>query len=255
MLSIITITFNNFEELIKTLDSISVSNSIESVVVNGGNDDSTLSYLKNYNGRVVNESDEGIADAFNKGIKNANGEYIMILNSGDTLIRDNYINEAIKIFKDNPDIAFVHSNILFDDSVGGKIIMKPTMKNMGRGLPYLHPTMIMKKSLLKEVGYFNKGYKMAMDFELVLRIQKLNMKGHYIDKAPPILMDGKGISSNKEFDAIRECIRALIENNSLTATNILGLITRLILFFSRRLLLLTGGRVVLRFLKRVKYSA
>jgi len=83
MISIITITYNNYEGLKRTLSSIPSYNFIESVVVNGGTDKSTLEYLSSYRGKVINEKDEGIADAFNKGITKSSGDAIMFLNSGD----------------------------------------------------------------------------------------------------------------------------------------------------------------------------
>ena len=53
---------------------------IESIIINGGENKQTEEYLKSYKGKVINEKDSGIADAFNKGIKNSSGDSIMFLN-------------------------------------------------------------------------------------------------------------------------------------------------------------------------------
>ena len=189
MLSIITLTYNNFDELNETLASLPKNDLIESIVVNGGNSADTFEFLKNYNDKVINEKDEGIADAFNKGIKASSGDAIMFLNSGDVLIDPSYPTEAFKLLNENKDIYFVHSNILFLDLLGAELFMKPPFCNLGRGLPYLHPTMIVRKSVFDEIGLFNTDYKIAMDFDFVVRLVKKGYKGFYKEGKAVMISD------------------------------------------------------------------
>ncbi|SVA43116.1 uncharacterized protein METZ01_LOCUS95970, partial [marine metagenome] len=88
---------------------------IESVVVNGGDCEKTKEYLSNFNGIKISEPDNGISDAFNKGVAAANGENVMFLNSGDVLLSPNYLKEAETVMNFNPEISFVHSDSLFED--------------------------------------------------------------------------------------------------------------------------------------------
>ena len=171
-ISIVTITFNNFSELKKTLDSIPKLDFIESVVVNGGDCPETKEFLNSHKGKSISEKDSGIADAFNKGIKLASGDLIMFLNSGDVLINSNYIKKGIKILSDSPQYSFVHSNILYKDAFGDILLMKPKVKNIGRGIKYLHPSMIVRNKIFDEIGGFNSGYKIAMDYDFILRMEK-----------------------------------------------------------------------------------
>ncbi|MGE5848458.1 MAG: glycosyltransferase, partial [Ignavibacteria bacterium] len=83
MVSLITLTCKNYKQLIETLNSISPELPVESIVVNCGNCKSTLNFLKSYDGIIINENDDGISDAFNKGILASSGDYLMVLNSGD----------------------------------------------------------------------------------------------------------------------------------------------------------------------------
>ena len=69
LLSIVTITFNNFEDLMHTIESVRDLEHCEHIIINGGNCLKTLAYLKNFSGISVSEPDQGISDAFNKGIK------------------------------------------------------------------------------------------------------------------------------------------------------------------------------------------
>lgn len=253
MISIVTITLNNFDELKKTLKSIPQNDFIESIIINGGENKQTEEYLKSYKGKVINEKDSGIADAFNKGIKNSSGDSIMFLNSGDILIEPTYLKEADDFLGNNKHIDFIHSNLLFKDLTGADIVMQPTFGNPGRGQPYLHPTMIMRRKIYEDIGLFNINYKIAMDFDFILRILKRNYTGFYRNKGPVILMEGSGKSAIKEWDAIKECYRSLKENDFLNLRTVWGLFIRVVLYFFRKVLVIAGGGNLLKILKEKKY--
>lgn len=254
MISIITLTYNNFEQLIKTLNSIPKSDIIESIVINGGDCINTKEFLESYSGKSISEKDEGIADAFNKGINLATGNYIMFINSGDILIDSKYPENALRILEKNQNIGFVHSNLLLIDESGTNLIMKPTFSNLGRGMPYLHPTMIVRKSLFETIGLFNSSIKIAMDFEWIVRLEKNKIKGYYYASDPVVEMDGRGKSIIQENDALKECYLALKENKLLTLQNIFGFIQRYILFLIRKTLAKLGLGLLLLNLKKRKYS-
>ena len=80
MISIITVTYNNFDDLHRTLNSLEKIDGIEKVVVNGGDCAKTKEYLSDFDGIAISEPDKGISDAFNKGVSHANGENVMFLN-------------------------------------------------------------------------------------------------------------------------------------------------------------------------------
>ena len=253
MLSIITLTYNNFNELKETLASLPKNDLIESIVVNGGNNNETYKYLKTHNGKVINEKDEGIADAFNKGIKVSSGDAIMFLNSGDILIDLSYPAEAYNVLMKNKNIHFVHSNILFSDILGAELFMKPPFCNLGRGLPYLHPTMIIRKSVFDEIGTFNTDYKIAMDFDFIVRLVKMGYKGFYREGKAVVKMEGSGKSAKEELTAIKECYASLRKNQYITIKNLIGLSQRVILYFLRKLLIKVGAGNLLKGLKKKKY--
>lgn len=254
MITVVTITYNNFEELVKTLNSVPKSANVESIVVNGGNCPKTFEFLKNYNGIVINEKDNGISDAFNKGIKKSSGEFIMFLNSGDILIDPSYPVNAEKIFRDNREISFIHSNFIFEDNIGGRLLMKPIMKNIGRGMPYFHPTMIVRKSVFSKTGFFDTDYKIAMDYDFAIKLDKHGIKGYYVSDKAPVVMDGTGKSAEQEYTAIMECWRALRKNNYLSVTVILNFGVRIVLYYFRRILVAAGLSSLLGKLKKIKHK-
>ena len=253
MLTIITITYNNFGDLKETLASLPEDDLIEAIVVNGGNNKDTYEFLKTFKGKVINEKDEGIADAFNKGIRISTGDAIMFLNSGDVLIEPAYPVEAYEILLKNRNIHFVHSNILFLDSLGVELLVKPSFCNPGRGMPYLHPTMIVRKSVFDKTGIFNANYKIAMDFDFVVRLTKKGYKGFYKEGNAVIKMEGSGISAKEELAAIKECYASLKQNQVVTLRNFIGLSERVTLYFLRRLLINIGAGSFLKSLKKRKY--
>jgi GT2 family glycosyltransferase len=252
-LSIVTLTYNNLSELKKTLESIPPEDYIESIVINGGNCAETVEYLKDCRGIVVTGKDKGIADAFNKGVKCSTGDAIMFLNSGDILWSKSYPLKALNILEKNSNIFFVHSSIIFDDQYGGELIIYPRRKNLGRDIPYLHPTMIVRKVVFEQLGGFNTKYEIGMDFDFIVRMEKKGYRGFYFDSSPVVKMEGTGKSQTKEFKAIMECFNSLRENHSLSFKNIVGIKVRFILFLLRRLALCTGGKRLMKILKQKKY--
>ena len=96
MISIITVVFNNKEGIKKTLHSLRNINSDEfqHIIIDGKSNDGTLDIIKKYeftNKIVISESDKGIYHAMNKGISLATGNYIVFLNSGDTVTEDFFL--------------------------------------------------------------------------------------------------------------------------------------------------------------------
>lgn len=247
-LSVVTITYNNFSELKSTLDSIANVEGIESVVINGGNCQRTIDLLKSHNGIVISEPDEGIADAFNKGVRNSSGDAIIFLNSGDLLIDANYFPNALRFIEEDKSINFVHSDIFYNDPIAGKIPLSFRNISLGRGMPYFHQSLIVTREVFEKIGSFSKEYNIAMDFDFVVRMTSYGFKGRYIE-GETILMDGNGVSNNKELLGILECGKSLFKHKQINFRNILGYVTRLIFFLARRSL----PSVALAKLKALKY--
>ncbi len=88
LISIITVTFNDKANLLKTLKSLKgqTYNRVEFIVIDGGSSDGTVELIRenaNIISRWISERDQGIYDAMNKGIALAGGDYINFLNAGD----------------------------------------------------------------------------------------------------------------------------------------------------------------------------
>lgn len=252
MISIVSITFNNFEELQATVDSLEMVRSpFELVVVNGGSCPRTREYLLAQNIRHISEPDHGISDAFNKGIQLSSGKGILFLNSGDRLSRPDFIEEADRLL-DQYD--FCYGPILFEDTDAGIIRFDPHGLPLGRGTPYPHQSLVVRKTIFDKIGGFSLDYKNAMCFEFMCRLEKFGAKGVCVDE-PMILMDGSGVSTKNESRTIRESLKALKQNDLWNFKNQFFFTYRLMLFSIRRVLILLGLKNVLGKVKSKLRSA
>jgi glycosyltransferase involved in cell wall biosynthesis len=165
--------------------------------------------------KIISEKDEGISDAFNKGIQAANGDIVGILNSDDAYYNNLVFQRIIEAFED-PDILFVHGNIYFDDSYYGSNIRKPLLCPVTEAMPYNHPSMFFRKNVYAKYGLFNIGYRYAMDYELIIRYEKLidnfKEKGKYLREEPLAVMYAGGNSWKYELKTIEESKIALKEH-------------------------------------------
>ena len=267
-LSIITITLNNFEELLRTVESVRDLNGCEHIIINGGECPQTLEFLQGYNGKSVSEPDQGISDAFNKGIRLSSGDAIIMLNSGDILLDRTYPARASQILDQDPQIDFVHADLIFKDSLIGSYIMRPLRTknvlspNIGRGMPYRHQSMVVRKEVYDRVGFFNLNY-ICSDFDWVCRweldLKKSHGQAYYSQGDPVIIMDGGGISSTQERKIILEAIKIIRQRNKhisfLEKTRSYSALFRRLVLFSVRVFLKKLGFVnILVIIKRIKYK-
>ena len=267
-LSIITITLNNFEELLRTVESVRDLNGCEHIIINGGECPQTLEFLQGYNGKSVSEPDQGISDAFNKGIRLSSGDAIIMLNSGDILLDRTYPARASQILDQDPQIDFVHADLIFEDTLIGSYIMRPLRTknvlspNIGRGMPYRHQSMVVRKEVYDRVGFFNLNY-ICSDFDWVCRwelgLKKSHGKAYYSQGDPVIIMDGGGISSTQERKIILEAIKIIRQRNKhisfLEKTRSYSALFRRLVLFSVRVFLKKLGFVnILVIIKRIKYK-
>ena len=92
LLSIVTINKNNCNGLLKTINSVLSQKHInyEYIIVDGNSTDGSLQVLSKFKSKLsyISEEDSGIYCAFNKGIRRCKGDYIHLLNSGDTYVDD-----------------------------------------------------------------------------------------------------------------------------------------------------------------------
>lgn len=188
LVTIITVCLNSEVTLEKTITSVlsQTYDNIEYLILDGGSTDSTLEIIRKHENRItkwISEPDEGISDAFNKGITLANGEYIQLVNSDDWLCPDQIEIAVEGIEKTGVD--FVFGNLVFYDTDNTMLFKQVGDPNYQKKIHYKlpamnHPTLFTRSSSYAKNGVYKK-YKMAMDYEWYLRAHTNGLKGSYIE--------------------------------------------------------------------------
>ena len=209
MLSIVTITFNNPNELLRTLASIgnslkdipNVQREFELIIIDGAEKSQSEPLLANLkrliNINYINETDQGIYDAMNKGTRLARGKYIMYLNSGDEIVMGSFLNfkkdmEKITNFGD-----YVYAQTLINDQMTSKLLPGTcsTLYNFEDHLAVsvCHQSMIFRTLDCLENPY-DDTLKIVADYDLKYKLFKFGI-GYFSD-AYSIIFDVSGVSSS-----------------------------------------------------------
>jgi glycosyltransferase involved in cell wall biosynthesis len=177
--SIITVVKNSSDTINETIESVLAQTygNIEYIVIDGGSNDGTVNLIKKYQNKItrfINESDNGIYDALNKGIQLATGDVIAILHADDLFYDHFVVSDMVNKMTDSgAELCF--SDLIIVDRSGEKILRyymahyyKQWLFRIGWLPP--HPTCFIKKSLFDEFGPYSTKYEVAGDFDFLVRI-------------------------------------------------------------------------------------
>lgn len=208
-ISIITATFNSGETIRDTLESVlsQIYPDFEHIIVDGKSHDDTIAicreYEKKYDGRlrIISERDKGIYDAMNKGLRMASGEIVGILNSDDFYSNPNVLSTIAEEF-DRKDIDAVYGDIHFVvPNELTKCVRYYSSRFFQRwmmvfGYQPAHPSFYCRRECYEQYGLFDTSFKIAADFENMLRLIYLNnIRIHYIPMDFVTMRQG-GVSTN-----------------------------------------------------------
>jgi len=211
LVSIITIVLNGEKEIRQTMDSVLQQSygAVEYIVIDGGSTDATVSILKEYDSQLTvwqSGPDNGISDAFNKGIKLAKGEIVGLINAGDWYEPD-AIQCVVDAFVAGTEVGVVCGALQFWKGVQREYLCDSVPELLEREMSVTHPSCFVLTSLYRRCGMFSEEYKLAMDYELLLR---LKMKGTVFIALDTVLanMQHDGISEENWKKALQETHRA-----------------------------------------------
>ncbi len=184
-ITILTPSYNRAEMIANAIESVLAQDfpSFEHIIIDGGSTDGTFEILKRYpHLKVVNESDQGMYDALNKGLRIATGEIVGFLNTDDLYAEGVFFRVAEKF--DVSDVMAVAGNaIVFSESVDGriKVVDKYSPEDMSLlecstiGSNYFN-AWFFRRSVFNRIGTFNASYKIVGDRDLMLRFALNNLK-------------------------------------------------------------------------------
>jgi glycosyltransferase involved in cell wall biosynthesis len=223
--SIITVCYNSEKTIFDTIHSVNNQTypNIEHIFVDGGSSDKTLEII-NSNSKVdkivISEKDKGLYDAMNKGIKLATGDVIGLINSDDLFCDSDALLKVVELFEKNKNLDSVYADLFYvSEKNTNKIIRKwvtGPQKEFKFGWHPAHPTFYIKKNIYDRFGLFDLSFRLAADFEIMLRLlEKHKIKTIYLKE--PLVKMRLGGETNKSLKNIYcqniECIRAFDKNN------------------------------------------
>ncbi|AXR61672.1 glycosyltransferase family 2 protein [Leptospira mayottensis] len=185
-ISIVTINYNDRVGLEKTI--LSVRNQIsfeqiEYIIIDAASKDGSLSVIQKYSDLFsfwLSEPDLGIYYGQNKGILNSKGEYILFLNSGDTLASENTLSEILS-FELSSDL--IYGDMLIESKEGNlRLGRQPPVMTLSHLLldTIWHPACLIKRKLFEQYGLYDLNFRIAADYEFWLKIFSAGVSTKYI---------------------------------------------------------------------------
>lgn len=218
--------YNSSATIETTLDSVQAQHypELEYIVVDGGSTDATLDVVRKYPelvAQLISEPDHGIYDAMNKGVQRATGEVIGILNSDDFYRHAQVLQEVADAFAADPALEVLMGDV---DFVSEEDLNRPVRTYRATGFrPWMfrlgfmppHPAIFIRKTAYERVGLYKLGYKIAADFDFLVRLLLINRAKYLVAGNQWVRMRTGGASTagwKSNLISTREMLRSLREN-------------------------------------------
>lgn len=235
-ISIITVVYNNAHVIKNAIDSVlnQTYDNIEYIIIDGKSTDGTVEIIQSYGDKIntfISEPDCGIYDAMNKGIKLATGDVVGILNSDDWYSSHDVIENIIKIFE-HKKVESVFADLVYVRPANLEKVVRYydssyfSPNKFAYGWMPAHPTFFCKRELYEIYGYFRTDYKIAADFELLVRFLATHQTRYFYFQHPIVTMRLGGVSTSFKSLYINsiEQLRACKDNG--IQTNILKILSK-----------------------------
>lgn len=222
-ISIIVATYNAALYLERLINSINIQNfdSLELIIIDAGSKDGTVELIKKHLEKIsywISEPDNGIYDAWNKGVQASSGDWIMFLGADDQLLPDAIKKYAEFIAKLShiEEVEYISSRMEMVDLAGRSIRVKGWAWEWPlflKDMTVAHPGSLHSKKLFDQYGLFNIAYKITGDYELLLRPRE-KLKAVFFDEVTVLMQEGGASDSLK---ALLEHERAAVETGGASA--------------------------------------
>lgn len=220
-ISIITVVYNREYCIAECIDSVlkQTYDNIEHLVIDGGSTDGTREKIESYRDRIafyISEKDEGIFDALNKGIKNATGDIIGILNSDDFFCGPDTLTKMVKAFvTSGADLVYAKGMFVNKDNLRKVMRVYPSRPFRRRYLHFgwipLHTTIFVRREIFRKYGLYQSGFTIASDYEISLRwFQNDDIKKFFLDEwVVKMRLGGLSTSAMLQLKKSREDLRII----------------------------------------------
>lgn len=215
-ISIVTPTYNSKSTVEDTIKSVLSQNydNLEYIIIDGGSTDGTLDIIYKYEehfARIVSEKDNGISDAFNKGIANATGDVLCFINSDDVMLPGSL--QAVADGYDGENDIYCGNVLLENPDTGYKCREVPSTR-----FPIVpifchvaHQGMFVTLDAYRRFGTYDTAIRYPMDLDFLVRATRLGARFKYIDYDIACFRAG-GATATSIFKKRKDYIR-LVRNN------------------------------------------
>lgn len=198
-LSVLTVTYNTLPTLKDAYYSLcsQTFSDWEWVVQDGGSNDGTVRWLESLSDlRIswVSEKDQGIYYALNKAIERASGSWIGLLHADDLYVNSQVLERVLQVTDGNDavygDLQYVQAKdttrvLRYWKSGDFKI------RKLKQGWMPPHPTLFLSKEMYSDLGYFDTQFKIAADYDFILRVfSKLDIQVKYLPEVFVLMRQG-----------------------------------------------------------------
>lgn len=213
-ITVVTVVYNSFSMLKKTLESSSIPSDVEYLVVDGNSCDGAKRYLEEFasskkidNFFYISEPDNGVYDAMNKAAHLATGEYIVFMNAGDLFYDESTLSGVIAHIEaeNKPDVVY-GDHLLFDESNNKYCKAKP-LKHLWKRMVFCHQSMYIKTELQRQFSFNYKN--LSADHTLIFTLFSRGFRFSYINKPLAKYLDG-GLSVKHYRKSIRHRLKGVL---------------------------------------------
>ena len=166
----------------------------EHIIQDGASTDGTVEFIRSLiadapRTRLVSEADQGLYDAMNRGAATARGQYVLFLNSDDSLASDDILNRAAdRLQATQPN--FLYGSTLHRSRDGReKMEKRMSVKAILQRMPFCHNSVFLRRDVFLQLGGHDTQFRIAADYDLMLRLVGSGYQGERTDDPISLFWD------------------------------------------------------------------
>lgn len=217
IVTIITVCRNHAQELERTIRSVESQTwqEKEYLVIDGASTDDSLDVIKAHEASItrwVSEPDQGIYDAMNKGVKMAQGEWVIFMNAGDTFAGDDTLQKVFSLSTSHSSLL-QDADVIYGDVIKGEVVKKAEAPRNAHRMFYCHQSAFVRTSCLREFP-FDIRHRMSADFKQVKQLYLSGKRFRQLD-FPVANFDTQGVSNKNRSAGLYDNIQVIRETDRL----------------------------------------
>ncbi len=205
--SVIVAVYNGgktFEACLKSIQKQLYKN-IEIIIIDGGSTDNTMQIVVAYKDMIKyceSKKDKGIYHAWNKALQHVTGEWVCFLGSDDEFSYTDAISDMVRLSQESG-CNFISGKMEIISSKGAILKGDPwDIGAMRKWQNIAHPGALHHQVLFEQFGHFNEAYKIAGDYDFLLRASE-SIKSCFLDKVL-VHMGADGVSNTQILPVLTE---------------------------------------------------